>query len=158
LKAMSSTNVQPIVYLTRCESFSASHRLHSSQLTDQQNREIFGKCNNVNGHVKQIPFGWHANKACCVRLVKVTVRKSVDPVTGMAMNLNDLKLHLQKVTEELDHKNLDKDVGFFQTHTSTAENIAYYVWSKLQATCECLYEVKIKETENNYVIYRGERG
>ncbi|XP_003370244.1 6-pyruvoyl tetrahydrobiopterin synthase [Trichinella spiralis] len=90
---MSSTNVQPIVYLTRCESFSASHRLHSrfsfsSQLTDQQNREIFGKCNNI-------PFGWHANKACCVRLVKVTVRKSVDPVTGMAMNLNDLKLHLQ---------------------------------------------------------------
>ncbi|KRX66984.1 6-pyruvoyl tetrahydrobiopterin synthase, partial [Trichinella sp. T9] len=150
LKAMSSTNPQPIVYLTRCESFSASHRLHSrfsfsSKLTDQQNRDIFGKCNNVNGH-------GHNYK------IKVTVRKSVDPITGMAMNLNDLKLHLQKVTEELDHKNLDKDVGFFQTHTSTAENIAYYVWSKLQATCEYLYEVKIKETENNYVIYRGERG
>ncbi|KRY88509.1 6-pyruvoyl tetrahydrobiopterin synthase [Trichinella pseudospiralis] len=146
---MSSTNAQPIVYLTRSESFSASHRLHSfgfsSELTDQQNREIFGKCNNVNGH-------GHNYK------IKVTIRKSVDPITGMAMNLNDLKLHLQKVTEELDHKNLDKDVPFFQTHTSTAENIAYYVWSKLQAACECLYEVKIKETENNYVIYRGERG
>ncbi|KRZ09761.1 6-pyruvoyl tetrahydrobiopterin synthase, partial [Trichinella zimbabwensis] len=145
LKAMSSTNAHPVVYLTRCESFSASHRLHSSELTDQQNREIFGKCNNVNGH-------GHNYK------IKVTIRKSVDPITGMAMNLNDLKLHLQKVTEELDHKNLDKDVPFFQTHTSTAENIAYYVWSKLQAACECLYEVKIKETENNYVIYRGERG
>ncbi len=40
----------PEVYLTRVEQFSAAHRLHNPRLGVQENQEIFGKCNNLNGH------------------------------------------------------------------------------------------------------------
>jgi len=41
---------RPIAYLTRRETFSASHRLHSPFLSDEENETIFSKCNSVNGH------------------------------------------------------------------------------------------------------------
>jgi 6-pyruvoyltetrahydropterin/6-carboxytetrahydropterin synthase len=41
---------QRILYLTRVESFSAAHRLHSPQLTDEENARVYDKCNNPNGH------------------------------------------------------------------------------------------------------------
>lgn len=40
----------PLVYLTRRETFSASHRLNSPYLTEEENKEVFGKCNGINGH------------------------------------------------------------------------------------------------------------
>ena len=36
--------------LTKVYSFSAAHRLHNEKFSDEENREIFGKCNNPNGH------------------------------------------------------------------------------------------------------------
>ena len=39
-----------IVYLSRRETFSASHRLHSDKLSNEENLQLFGKCNNPNGH------------------------------------------------------------------------------------------------------------
>lgn len=39
-----------IAYLSRKEYFSAAHRLHSPTLTEEENREIYGKCNHPNGH------------------------------------------------------------------------------------------------------------
>ena len=59
----------PIVYVSRTETFSACHRLHCSKLSDKDNRHIYGKCNNPNGH-------GHNYK------VEVTLRGPVDPKTG----------------------------------------------------------------------------
>ncbi|XP_015224848.1 PREDICTED: 6-pyruvoyl tetrahydrobiopterin synthase-like [Cyprinodon variegatus] len=67
-----------IGYITRVQSFSACHRLHSLHLSDEENKEVYGKCNNPYGH-------GHNYK------VEVTVRGKIDPVTGMVMNLTDLK-------------------------------------------------------------------
>ena len=64
-------------HLTRRYKFSASHRLHSPELSDQQNRETYGKCNNPYGH-------GHNYK------VEVTVSGEPDPETGMICNLADL--------------------------------------------------------------------
>ncbi|XP_055351362.1 6-pyruvoyl tetrahydrobiopterin synthase-like isoform X2 [Paramacrobiotus metropolitanus] len=96
-----------IVFVTRTEHFSASHRLHSIHLSDEENAEIFGKCNNPNGH-------GHNYK------VDVTVKGAVDPKTGMVINLVGLKKIMQEaILEAMDHKNLDKDVPFFQTVVRT---------------------------------------
>ncbi|GAB6032459.1 hypothetical protein CHUAL_011096 [Chamberlinius hualienensis] len=89
------------VYITRIESFSASHRLHSTQLSDDENAKLFGKCNNPNGHGHNYS-------------VYVTVKGQADPVTGMVMNITDLKQSIFKVIDDLDHKNLDKDVPYFK--------------------------------------------
>ncbi|KAM9715514.1 6-pyruvoyl tetrahydrobiopterin synthase [Menidia menidia] len=133
-------------YITRVQSFSACHRLHSIHLSDEENKKVFGKCNNPNGH-------GHNYK------VEVTVRGKIDGKTGMVMNLTDLKKHIEKVImAPLDHKNLDKDVPYFTTVASTTENLAVYIWDNMvkELPKNLLHEIKIYETDNNIVVYRGE--
>eukprot|EP01112_Ceratiomyxa_fruticulosa_P012400 TRINITY_DN3430_c0_g1_i1.p2 TRINITY_DN3430_c0_g1~~TRINITY_DN3430_c0_g1_i1.p2 ORF type:complete len:136 (-),score=24.11 TRINITY_DN3430_c0_g1_i1:280-687(-) len=130
--------------LSRRETFSSSHRLHSRSLSEQENKEIFGKCNNPNGHGHNY-------------VLEVMLYGPIDPVTGMVMNLSDLKKILQdEVLDVLDHKNLDLDVSGFQDKPSTTENLAVWIWEKLAKKVPLLHEVKIHETENNIVIYRGD--
>nr|CAG4651453.1 EOG090X0HIM [Simocephalus serrulatus] len=139
---------RPIAYLTRRETFSACHRLHSPFLTDDENKEIFSKCNNPNGHGHNYT-------------VEVTVRGPIDEKTGMVINLADLKCFMEKsIMNVMDHKNLDKDVPYFQNVVSTTENVAVFIWDSLSAQISepsRLYEVKVFETDKNIMIYRGER-
>ncbi|XP_072229819.1 6-pyruvoyl tetrahydrobiopterin synthase [Leuresthes tenuis] len=142
----SNNAVERIGYITRVQSFSACHRLHSIHLSDEENKKVFGKCNNPNGH-------GHNYK------VEVTVRGKIDRLTGMVMNLTDLKKYIEKVImAPLDHKNLDKDVPYFASIASTTENVAVYIWDNMVKILppDLLYEIKIYETDNNIVVYRGE--
>ncbi|XP_032393991.1 6-pyruvoyl tetrahydrobiopterin synthase [Etheostoma spectabile] len=135
-----------IGHITRAQSFSACHRLHSIHLSDEENKRVYGKCNNPNGH-------GHNYK------VEVTVRGKIDSLTGMVMNLTDLKRCIEEVIMvPLDHKNLDKDVPYFANVVSTTENVAVYIWDNMVKVLpsNLLYEIKIHETDNNIVIYRGE--
>ena len=68
---------RPILEITRREEFSASHRLHSPAFSDEENRQLYGICNNPNGHGHNYE-------------VEVTVRGEVPDATGMVMNLTDL--------------------------------------------------------------------
>ncbi|XP_060884737.1 6-pyruvoyl tetrahydrobiopterin synthase [Labrus mixtus] len=133
-------------YISRVQSFSACHRLHSVHLSDEENRSVYGKCNNPNGH-------GHNYK------VEVTVRAKIDPLTGMVMNLTDLKRYIEEVImDPLDHKNLDRDVPYFSKVVSTTENVAVYIWDHMVKVLppNVLYEIKIHETDKNIVMYRGE--
>ncbi|XP_039757093.1 6-pyruvoyl tetrahydrobiopterin synthase [Pararge aegeria] len=136
----------PIVSITRRETFSSCHRLHSYFLSDEENKKLYGKCNNPNGHGHNY-------------VVLVTVKGPVDPQTGMVMNVHDLKQYMQQaIMDPLDHKNLDEDVPYFKTVVSTTENLAILIWDKLQKVMDkpnLLHEVKILETEKNHVVYRG---
>ncbi|KAG9289197.1 hypothetical protein G9A89_022506 [Geosiphon pyriformis] len=138
----------PIAYISRIENFSAAHRLHSPLLTLNQNKEIYGKCNSENGH-------GHNYK------VEVTIRGQIDPQTGMIINMMDLKEFMKlSIMEVLDHKNLDLDVPYFQKRPSTTENLAIFIWLNLRRFLPQekakLYQVKLHETENNFVVFRGE--
>ncbi|XP_076178586.1 6-pyruvoyl tetrahydrobiopterin synthase purple [Ptiloglossa arizonensis] len=139
---------RPIAYLSRKETISSCHRLHSNNLTEEENKNIYGKCNNYWGHGHNYT-------------VEVTVRGPVDSVTGMVMNLTDLKLYMKEVLMyQLDHKNLDKDVPYFKNVISTTENVAIYIFNelkKIMTNSDILYEVKIHETDKNIVVYRGEK-
>lgn len=138
---------KPLVYLTRREIFSACHRLHSKQLSDEENLEIFSKCNNPNGHGHNY-------------VVEVTVKGTVDDATGMVMNITDLKKIIDvSVMKPLDHKNLDKDVPYFNQVVSTTENVAVFIWLQIKDELPPnvqLDQVKIWETEKNIVVYKGE--
>lgn len=134
------------VYITRRENFCAAHRLHSEQLSGEENRKIFGKCNNPNGHGHNYTL-------------KVTVAGEIDPVSGMVMNLTLLKEAIEfLIIEVMDHKHLNIDVPEFKNLNPTAENIAVVIWNLLQNKLPpgLLYEVKLYETEHNSVFYRGE--
>ncbi|RKP19049.1 PTPS-domain-containing protein [Rozella allomycis CSF55] len=132
----------PIVYLTRKEHFSSAHRLESKYLTEIQNREVYSKCFGIHGHNYTL---------------KVTLRGTIVKETGMVINITDMKRIIQEhVLKQLDHKNLG-DLDYFQNEPSTAENIAIFIWNELKPHFgDLLYEVKLKETENNTAIYRGE--
>uniref|UniRef100_A0A8C6YXA3 6-pyruvoyl tetrahydrobiopterin synthase n=1 Tax=Nothoprocta perdicaria TaxID=30464 RepID=A0A8C6YXA3_NOTPE len=129
--------------LSRAVTFSACHRLHSKALSDEENAKLFGKCNNPHGH-------GHNYKG---------KGGTIDPVSGMVLNLTDLKEYMQEaIMEPLDHKNLDKDVPYFAEVVSTTENVAVFIWENLKKLLPMgtLYKVKVYETDQNVVVYKGE--
>jgi 6-pyruvoyltetrahydropterin/6-carboxytetrahydropterin synthase len=132
-------------FITRRLTFSAAHRLHSAKLSPEENRRVFGKCNLPNGHGHNYTL-------------EVTVAGPIDATTGMVFNLTDLKDVMTDVIEhDIDHKNLNMDVPAFKTLNPTAENIAAVLWDLLEKRLKpgLLNEVKLIETENNFVSYRG---
>jgi 6-pyruvoyltetrahydropterin/6-carboxytetrahydropterin synthase len=136
----------PLAYLTRKTTFSASHRMHNPELSDQENREIFGKCNNPNGHGHNYTL-------------EVTVKGEIDPRTGMVMSLAELKRVIEEaVIQPMDHRHLNLDVPAMQGINPTAENLAVVFWGLLEQRLPpgSLVEVRLHETENNLVAYRGE--
>lgn len=132
-------------YVTRRMTFSAGHRLHNDALSAEENKLVFGKCNNLNGHGHNFT-------------VEVTVAGPIDLCTGMVYNLRDLKRIMSEVIEQgLDHKNLNLDVPALAGVIPTAENLAAFIWSQLaeRLPAGLLHEVRLIETENNFVSYFG---
>src|ERR1700732_4407213 len=133
------------IELGRRYHFSASHRLHSAHLTDEENCRIFGKCNN--------PFGHGHNY-----VLEVSVSGQVDPVTGMIANLADLDGFVERaVLQVFDHKSLNEDVAVFQERVPTTENLCIDIYERLKSFSHARLErVRIEETRNNSFEYAGD--
>ena len=131
------------VSIFRKEHFNAAHRLNNPLLSDEENRELFGKCNNPNFHGHNYEL-----------VVKVT--GTIDPVTGYVTDTKLLSdIIRQYVTEQFDHKNLNLDVAAFKNLNPTTENIAVVVYNILREHIDHHLELKIflYETERNFVEY-----
>ena len=134
-----------MVFVIRREVFSASHRLFNPKFSDEENEQIFGKCNNLNGHGHNY-------------ILEVAVAGEVNPSTGYVLDLKTLKkIIIDNVISKMDHKNLNLDVDFLRDKIPSAENIAIGIWNQLEDKLPAgkLYSIKIYETENNYAEYRG---
>ncbi|MFC1564165.1 6-carboxytetrahydropterin synthase [candidate division KSB1 bacterium] len=134
-----------MILLSRKAKFCASHRLHNPDLSDEENAEIYGVCNNPNGHGHNYEM-------------EITIIGEPDPKTGMILDLKKLRdIISREVVDHLDHKHLNLDVPFMKGVIPTAENIAMIIWDRLKdkITAGELYEVKLYESDNNFVIYRG---
>lgn len=127
----------------RVYTFSSAHRLHAATLSDTENRAIYGKCNNPNGHGHNYT-------------VEVTVRSQVDDLTGMAIDLPTMDRLVRSLLDQLDHRHLDREITAFATQTSTAENIAVYLWNELAPRFEGrLAHIRLWETKKNVFDYTG---
>jgi len=134
-----------MIYITRRLEFCASHRLFNPDFSDEKNELTFGLCNNPNGHGHNY-------------VLEVTVKGEVDPETGMVLDLKALKkLINEEIINKVDHKNLNVDVDFLKGVIPTAENIAIHIWNILKLKIESgeLHEVKLFESERNFVVYHG---
>jgi len=134
-----------MIYITRRLEFCASHRLFNPDFSDEKNESTFGLCNNPNGHGHNY-------------VLEVTVKGEVDPETGMVLDLKALKkLINEEIINKVDHKNLNVDVDFLKGVIPTAENIAIHIWNILESKIESgeLHEVKLFESERNFVVYHG---
>ena len=136
----------PIIYLTRRETFCASHRLYNAEFSEEKNLEIYGKCAYPNGHGHNY-------------VLEVTVAGNPDPATGMIIDLKKLSdLICEEITDIVDHRHLNYDIDFLKNVIPTAENLAVAFWNILAPKVKDgkLYAVKVSETDNNAAEYRGE--
>lgn len=134
-----------MIYLTRREVFSASHKLYNPQLTEEQNYDIYDKCANKHGHGHNY-------------VIEVTIAGDIDPHTGYLFDLKLLKRIIrEEIIAKVDHKHLNYDVDFLSGVIPTAENLVVAFWNQLKDRIPVgiLFSVKLHETENNMVEYRG---
>lgn len=130
-------------HLSRRYRFSASHRLHSEQMSDEENRATYGKCNNPHGHGHNY-------------ILEVTVSGQVDR-NGMVCNLVDLDDCVQRqVVTRFDVENLNTMPEFAQA-VPTTENLCTVIYDilKREFTAAHLDKVRLQETMFNSFEYAG---
>jgi 6-pyruvoyltetrahydropterin/6-carboxytetrahydropterin synthase len=131
-------------YLNRRYMFSASHRLHSDQLSEGENRDLYGKCNNPHGHGHNYT-------------IEVSVSGQVDAKTGMVCNLVDIdKCVRENILERYDHQNLNL-LPEFKSVVPSTENLCVEIYEILKREFRLahLERVKIEETMMNSFEYSG---
>jgi 6-pyruvoyltetrahydropterin/6-carboxytetrahydropterin synthase len=133
------------IHLTRRYRFAASHRLHSSQLGEEENQRVYGKCNNPYGHGHNY-------------VLEVAVSGPVDPATGMIANLSDLDAFVaREVIEPFDLTYLNEDISEFRELVPTTENICVEIFNRLREFPRAKLErVRVEETSLNSFEYTGE--
>jgi 6-pyruvoyltetrahydropterin/6-carboxytetrahydropterin synthase len=130
--------------------FSASHICRSPQLSEEENRRIYGAAANPQSHGHNY-------------IVEVAIEGEPDPVTGMILDLKRLKdLLEERVLSVYDHRLLNREVAAFENKVPTVENIAVDIWSRIEKDIDAtgrarLYSVRVQETDDLAVEYRGER-
>jgi 6-pyruvoyltetrahydropterin/6-carboxytetrahydropterin synthase len=131
-------------HLTRRYWFSASHRLHSEQMSPEENHATYGKCNN--------PYGHGHNYA-----LEVTVSGPVSASTGMVCNLADLDGYVgREILSRYEHANLNT-LPEFSRRVPTTENLCTEIYEILQRgfTLAHLEKVRLEETMMNSFEYAG---
>jgi 6-pyruvoyltetrahydropterin/6-carboxytetrahydropterin synthase len=136
-----------MVYLTRVEHFNAAHKLYNPDWSEEENRDVFGKCSNAN---------WHGHNY----ELHVTVKGEPHPETGFIFNAKTLgTLVKDQVIEKIDHRNLNLDVDFMKGKFTSAENLAIGIWNELKPHIEregaILHGIRLYETPKIYVEYFG---
>jgi 6-pyruvoyltetrahydropterin/6-carboxytetrahydropterin synthase len=133
------------VLVSRRESFNAAHVLRNPELSEAENRRLYGKCANLHGHNY---------------VLEVVVAGAIDPTTGYVLDLKLLSdVISRRIIEDVDHRNLNTDVPWLDGLIPTAENLALAFWERLQTELPqgSLRTVRIWETDKNWAEV-GERG
>ena len=133
----------PRVAVIRKAHFNAAHQLYVKSWSEEKNLDFFGKCANPNFHGHNYE-------------IDVKVTGEVDPITGIVIDLKDLKVMIkEEIENRFDHKNLNVEVPEFQDLLPSAENIAIVCYNLLRAKLndELDLHIRLYETPRNLVEY-----
>ena len=130
--------------------FSAAHRLHVAKLSNEDNHQLFGKCNNPAGH-------GHNYR------VEIAVRVAVDDTGHVPMVEHLDAIVAEAVIAKLDHKYLNVDVSQFKHLNPSVENITQVIYEMLEPALTAiddgvgikLESVSVWETEKTVCTYSG---
>lgn len=131
--------------VTRRYRFSASHRLHSAQLSEEENQSLYGKCNNPYGHGHDY-------------VLDVSVSGPVNSRTGLIVPIEDLdRLVASEILRPLATKNLNLDVAEFAQTVPTTENLALDIRTRLNQAWKAAFpnggpalaRIRLQETDRN---------
>jgi 6-pyruvoyltetrahydropterin/6-carboxytetrahydropterin synthase len=132
--------------VTRRYRFAASHRLHSAAFTEQQNRELYGKCNNPYGHGHDY-------------VLDVTTAGPVDPGSGQVVHIPTLdRLVSERVLRDFDHRYINADLAEFKALVPTSENIMRVIEDRLMTHWSEMFPgqwprlegIRLRETKRNF--------
>lgn len=128
--------------VTRSYRFAASHRLHSDELSEERNRELYGKCNNPYGHGHNY-------------VLRVTVSGAVEESSGRVVSPGALDIFVrQRVLDVFDHRDMNRDVPGFRG-VPTTENLAADIERRLREDWERVFapaaldRIWLQETPRN---------
>jgi 6-pyruvoyltetrahydropterin/6-carboxytetrahydropterin synthase len=131
------------VLVSRRETFNAAHQLCDPDLSEEENRRIFGKCAGLHGHNY---------------VLEVVLAGEVDPATGYVFDLKQLSdVICRRVIDDVDHRNLNTDVAWLEGLIPTAENLAVAFWERLGPELPegLLRSVRLWETDKNWAEVRA---
>ena len=126
------------VLVGRRESFNAAHQLYDPDLSDEENRRLFGKCANLHGHNY---------------ILEVVVTGQIDQATGYVLDLKTLSdIICTQDIRDVDHRNLNTDVPWLKGRIPTTENLAQAFWERLRPELPdgLLRSVRLWETDKNW--------
>jgi 6-pyruvoyltetrahydropterin/6-carboxytetrahydropterin synthase len=134
--------------ITRKIEFSASHLCRVPGLSAEENQQIYGLASNEHGHGHNY-------------VVEVSLEGEPDPLTGMVLDLKELKEILNReIVGPYDHRFLNYEVPPFDRVVPTTENIARDIWQRLEGQLNTparrLHSVRVYETPDLFVDYCGE--
>jgi 6-pyruvoyltetrahydropterin/6-carboxytetrahydropterin synthase len=119
--------------------------LHSGELSEEDNRQLYGKCNNPHGHGHNY-------------VVEVSVRGPLDRTTGRAVDVAVLdELVKREVVRPFDHRNLNQEVAVFANVVPTSENLGLEICRRLKRNWKQVFpgewpkldKIRIGETPRN---------
>jgi 6-pyruvoyltetrahydropterin/6-carboxytetrahydropterin synthase len=136
---------RPMTRLSQKFEFAASHRLHNPTLSDEQNRQTFGKCNNPHGHGHNYEL-------------QVTLVGNPTDNSGLLIDVPAFEQTVaETVIDRFDHKNLNLQVDEFRDEIPSVENIARVIYRllkpKLQSPQSQLASVTVWETPKTWCEY-----
>ena len=133
-----------MLVLTKKFHFSAAHRYHNDEWTEERNREVFGDDNRNHGHNY---------------VLEVSLTGKVDPQTGFLADLGEIKRLVQeRVVAPLDHSTIQDDIDWFKGRQPSSENLVVYIWERLAGQLPAgvtLMRVRLFETPTIYAEYTG---
>ena len=133
------------VLISRRESFNAAHELRNPELSEAENRRLYGKCANLHGHNY---------------VLEVELAGPIDPRTGYVFDLKRLSdVISRQIIDDVDHRNLNTDVPWLDGVIPTAENLAVAFLNRLRTALPegSLRRVRVWETDKNWAEV-GEHG
>ena len=126
------------VLVGRRESFNAAHQLYDPDMSDDENRRLFGKCANLHGHNY---------------VLEVVVAGQIDQASGYVIDLKTLSdIICTQVIRDVDHRNLNTDGPWLEGRIPTTENLAQAFWERLRPELPdgLLRSVRLWETDKNW--------
>ena len=146
--AQTSFAAMPKALFTREVRFSAAHRSHRPDWSEERNRSTFGACANPHGH-------GHLYR------LEVTVAGDVADETGFAVDLAELDALLEsEVVDVLDHQFINHVVPEFGpgARIPTTENLVIWLWARLAGALPSgarLHRLLLREDDGLYAEYFG---
>jgi len=131
--------------VTRRYRFAASHRLHSAAFTEDENRDLYGKCSNPYGHGHDY-------------VLDVTAVGRINPVSGQVVHVPTLdRLVSEEVLKDFDHRYMNADLDEFQSLVPTSENIIRVIEARLTTHWAAAFPgegphlegIRLRETKRN---------